>query len=115
MNAIVKFVLNRVAVHNVNCAIQLTKLYGVDVSGLPENFPAKMNQIKSTSSLSIVTGFGIANRKMAAQASQYADGFLVGSLFVKVIAEGIISKIALTRLAQSLNPHYPQLTTHHRS
>lgn len=73
---------------------------------LPENFPAKMNQIKSMTSLPIVTGFGIANRKMAAQALQYADGFVIGSLFVKAIAEGI-SKNALTRLAQSLNPHYP--------
>ncbi len=81
---------------------------------LPENFPATMNQIKSTTSLAIVTGFGIANRKMAAQALQYANGFLVGSLFVKAIAEGI-SKTALTRLAQSLNPHHPQPTTHHPS
>lgn len=72
-------------------------------SSLPTDFQQKIAAIKAVSTLPVVAGFGIANRAMAAEVLQYADGFVVGSLFVKAIAEGV-STAGLTQLAQSIDP-----------
>ena len=53
--------------------------------------------------LPVVTGFSISNRDMAAQALNYADGFVIGSLFVNAIANGM-SMDKLTQLAKSIDP-----------
>ena len=43
--------------------------------------------------LPVVTGFGIANQQIATQALHYTDGFIIASLCVRVIAEGITRKV----------------------
>jgi len=72
-------------------------------SSLPENFAENMRRIKQNTNLPIVTGFGISNKEMAGQAIKYADGFVVGSLFVETTAR-IKDYAELTRLAKSLDP-----------
>lgn len=72
-------------------------------SDLPENFESKVQIIKSNTTLPLVVGFGIANSEMAANVLKYADGFVIGSRFVKAIEDGI-SKQELSLLAKSLNP-----------
>jgi tryptophan synthase alpha chain len=69
----------------------------------PEDFIDKMREIKSHTTLPVAVGFGISNKTMAQKALEYADGFVIGSLFVKAIAEGK-SAAQLTELAQSLDP-----------
>jgi tryptophan synthase alpha chain len=70
---------------------------------LPEDFAEKMQIIKSIVDLPVVAGFGISQRPMAEQVLQYADGVVVGSLFVKALAEG--AKLSeLTQLARNVNP-----------
>lgn len=51
----------------------------------------------------MVAGFGISSRKLAALALKNANGFVVGSYFVKAINEGI-SPAGLTQLACELDP-----------
>lgn len=72
-------------------------------SALPADFTENIMRIKSQSSVPVVVGFGISNRDTAGIAIQYADGFVVGSAFVKAIAEGI-SMQALTTLAREIDP-----------
>lgn len=72
-------------------------------SELPEDLIEKIEQIKSVSSLPVVVGFGISNQEMAKSVIQYADGFVVGSLFVKAAAEKI-ELSQLTDLVSSIDP-----------
>lgn len=72
--------------------------------GLPADFAEKISEIKSLTSLPVVGGFGIASKADVAQVISLADGFVVGSLFVDHIANGM-SAAALTQLAQSLISH----------
>lgn len=72
-------------------------------SSLPDDFIEKMQTIKSQVRLPVVTGFGIADRDAAKKVLRYADGVVVGSLFVKALEDNI-SLEELTRLAQSINP-----------
>jgi tryptophan synthase alpha chain len=71
---------------------------------MPEGFAEKIQEIKSVSRLPVVAGFGISNVAMAKEILQQADGFVVGSLFVKALAEGK-SNEELTKLANSVTPH----------
>jgi tryptophan synthase alpha chain len=70
---------------------------------LPEDYVGKIEQIKSLSNIPVVAGFGISTKEMASSAIGCADGFVVGSLFVKAISEGI-SPSGLQQLAFNLDP-----------
>lgn len=70
---------------------------------VPSDLKEKLKMIKSVSSLPVVAGFGIANRDMAKAMLAYADGFVVGSLFVKAVAQGETPK-QIQILAESIDP-----------
>lgn len=70
---------------------------------LPQDVASKINLIKSMSDLPVVAGFGIADRVSAAQALSCADGFVVGSAFVKLMADRV-DPLALKKLAQQIDP-----------
>lgn len=72
-------------------------------SELPEDFRAQIEKIKSHIHLPIITGFGISNISSAKMALQQTNGFVIGSLFVDAIHQGLSTKL-LTQLAQSLDP-----------
>lgn len=46
-----------------------------------------MNDIKSATSLPVVVGFGISKPEHVRQVTQFADGAVVGSALVNVIAQ----------------------------
>lgn len=71
--------------------------------GMPEGFEADMQRIKKHSRLPVVAGFGIGSKESAQEALAHADGFVVGSLFVKAMNEDI-SSAELQSLATSLDP-----------
>ncbi len=71
--------------------------------GLPEDFAEKLTQIKSCVKLPVVVGFGLSDKKTTAAVLDHADGFVVGSFFVKAMEEGADAD-ALTKLAASINP-----------
>jgi tryptophan synthase alpha chain len=68
---------------------------------LPKDFQEKISTIKSIVDLPIIVGFGISNQATVDRVLQYADGVVVGSLFVKALEEGASPSI-LSKLAQSL-------------
>lgn len=72
-------------------------------STLPEGFAKQMSDIKVLTTLPVIAGFGVSNKAMSAEILQHADGFVVGSTFVKAIGDGIEDD-ALTTLAKSLDP-----------
>lgn len=55
---------------------------------LPDDFPERMAFIKENVNNPVIAGFGISNATDARTVLEYADGFVVGSYFVKAIAEG---------------------------
>lgn len=71
--------------------------------GLPDDFAERVSQVRSDCQLPVAAGFGIASRESARQVTQHADGFVIGSRFVKAIDEGQDYQ-ALKQLAQSLQP-----------
>lgn len=71
--------------------------------GLPDDFAQKVSQIQNDCQLPVAAGFGIASRESARHVIQHADGFVIGSKFVKAIDEGLDYQ-ALTQLAQSVQP-----------
>lgn len=70
-------------------------------SQLPEGFSEKIEEIKSSSKLPVVAGFGISSKSMADEVIQYADGFVVGSYLVDAMEKGIGQK-ELTELVRNL-------------
>ncbi len=68
---------------------------------LPDDFIAKMTVIKQYSPLPVVAGFGISNAATVKTVLQYADGFVVGSLFVQAVEEQKSTQ-EITQLARSL-------------
>lgn len=70
---------------------------------LPDDFIEKITLIKQSTHLPVVVGFGISNREMAQEIITHADGFVVGSRFVKALEDGILPKNLMT-LAAELNP-----------
>lgn len=72
-------------------------------SELPEGFDDKIKEIKSSSSMPVVAGFGISSRSMAEEVLKYADGFVVGSFFVSHIEKGCTGK-ELSDMAKNLKP-----------
>ncbi len=71
--------------------------------GMPEGFETDIQRIKTYSRLPAVAGFGIGTKESAKAAIAFADGFVVGSLFVKAMNEGI-SPTQLQFLATSIDP-----------
>lgn len=72
-------------------------------NAMPDDFADKLCEIKSLVEHPVVVGFGISNKEMSAEVLQHADGFVVGSLFVKALEDGV-SLTDLTKIAQSLVP-----------
>lgn len=72
-------------------------------STLPSDFSEKMQHIKSLTHLPVVTGFGISTAEAATSVLQYADGVVVGSLFVKAMDDGA-SPHDLEMIARRINP-----------
>lgn len=70
---------------------------------LPEDFTFHMARIRQKSALPIAVGFGIADRSSAGAALEAADGFVVGSAFVKLM-EKQADPQELKRLAESMDP-----------
>lgn len=70
---------------------------------LPQDVAAKIKLIKSICSIPVVAGFGIADRASAAQALSCADGFVVGSAFVKLMSDRV-DPHELKKLAQEMDP-----------
>lgn len=70
---------------------------------LPEDFSSKIEKIKQEISLPVVAGFGISNYEIASEVIQHADGFVVGSAFVKALIEKATPS-ELRLLAQSIDP-----------
>lgn len=72
-------------------------------SQLPDDFAEKMQILRTHAKLPIIVGFGIASREASSQVLQYADGVVVGSLFVKALEDGM-TLADLQRLAKQINP-----------
>lgn len=70
---------------------------------LPEDFAEKIAVIKQQVDLPVVAGFGIADVETAKKVLSYADGVVIGSLFVEAVAKGL-SANELTQFAARLNP-----------
>lgn len=70
---------------------------------LPSDLTARLTEIKANTTIPVVAGFGISDKKMAEKVLQFADGFVVGSRFVSAIAEGI-DATAMQKLVQSIDP-----------
>lgn len=71
--------------------------------GLPDDFSKNIQAIKSIAHLPVVVGFGISDHATAEEVLEQADGVVVGSLFVKALAEGCTSQ-ELQSLAQKVYP-----------
>lgn len=54
---------------------------------LPNDLASRINEIKEYSNLPIAVGFGVSNNDMVKKILHIADGAVVGSYFVKAIAE----------------------------
>ncbi len=71
---------------------------------LPSDYEEEIIRLKKYISLPIATGFGISTKEQAARAlAGKADGFVVGSAFVRAMGEKASSE-ELCQLAQSLDP-----------
>ena len=74
-------------------------LYYVTVTGITgqnsaniEYLKKSINEIKSSTNLPIVAGFGIKNRKDVEQISTFTDGVVVGSSIVNIIKDNLNDK-----------------------
>ncbi len=70
---------------------------------LPQQLAEKLKWIKSLVHLPVVVGFGVSNQNDAASILNYADGVVVGSLFVNAVAQGKTA-LELRTLAEKINP-----------
>lgn len=92
------------------CELSRGMIYYVTRSGttgvrddLPNDLKDRLRLIKSISKVPVVAGFGISNRDMASTMLGYADGFVVGSLFVKAVADGATPE-QITELVKEIDP-----------
>lgn len=72
-------------------------------NSLPNDYIQKIKSIKLHSDKPVVSGFGIGDKALAKQVLQHADGFVVGSAFVKAISDGA-SPADLQNLATEIDP-----------
>ncbi len=78
--------------------VSLTGVTGAR-KALPKDIASKIKSIRSVTDKPIAVGFGVSNPKQAAQLATVADGIIVGSAIVKIIAgktniAGRVSKFA---------------------
>jgi tryptophan synthase alpha chain len=71
--------------------------------GLPEGFKKRIKLIKQNSKLPVVVGFGVSSCQAAKKIIDVADGFVVGSLFVDAVNQGISAK-ELKKIAIKIDP-----------
>lgn len=72
-------------------------------SSMPDDLEDQISRIRKVTHLPIVVGFGISSKSSAKIALESADGFVVGSAFVKSIEESTKPK-HLQNLAKNLDP-----------
>lgn len=70
---------------------------------LPKDLAVNLKKIKCKTKKPVVVGFGIGSRKDAKEVLKHADGFVVGSAFVKLIEKKASFK-AITDKAKELKP-----------
>lgn len=70
-------------------------------SSLPAGLAEQLATVKQHSKLPVVVGFGVSDATMVRNILQHADGFVVGSYFMKALEEGA-SPTQLTQLTRSL-------------
>jgi tryptophan synthase alpha chain len=56
---------------------------------LPSSFSEKIELIKKETTLPVVAGFGISNKKTAEEFLKVADGFVIGSFFVNAVEKKV--------------------------
>ena len=72
-------------------------------NNLPEDFKKSLTVIKQNSKLPVVVGFGVSSCQIAKKIITIADGFVVGSLFVNAINQGVAAK-ELKKIAMKIDP-----------
>lgn len=70
---------------------------------LPPDFSHHIDRIRQVTNLPIVAGFGIADQISAKSVIDHADGFVVGSAFVNLMAINA-DPIELKKLAKTIDP-----------
>lgn len=97
----------RIATINQNCDSFLYYVCRNGTTGiksdLPLDYAQKLATIKANTTQPVVSGFGISDRQLSAQALEHADGFVVGSAFVKAITDGA-SPADLKTLTMNIDP-----------
>lgn len=68
-----------------------------------DDLSSQLSLLRKYFRIPIVAGFGIADRAAAKAAIDVADGFVVGSAFVKLM-ENRVDPVELTKLAQAIYP-----------
>ncbi|MBM4278380.1 MAG: tryptophan synthase subunit alpha [Deltaproteobacteria bacterium] len=82
-------------------------IYFVSVTGvtgmrekLPEELESLVEPIREESRKPVAVGFGISNPEQAQRVGRFADGVIVGSAIVKIIAENIDSSSLVEKVGQ---------------
>jgi tryptophan synthase alpha chain len=57
-------------------------------SALSNDAKHLVSRIRKASNLPVAVGLGVSNRDQASEISQFADGVIVGSAFLKLLLEG---------------------------
>jgi tryptophan synthase alpha chain len=70
---------------------------------LPDDFAYNLSRLRQQINIPVAAGFGIADRETALQAIEHANGFVVGSAFVKLMAQKADPN-ALKKLAMAIDP-----------
>lgn len=70
---------------------------------LPEDFASNLRRLRQDFNIPVAAGFGISDKTTAQQAIEHAEGFVVGSAFVKLM-EQKADPSALKKLAMSIDP-----------
>jgi len=70
-------------------------------NNLPDDFEHKIASIKCIVDLPVVVGFGISNRAMVRDVLKFADGVVLGSVFVKAL-EDDLNHQGLIKLAKDI-------------
>ena len=70
---------------------------------LPMEVAAALTKIRAKTQVPVAAGFGISTREQAREILKYADGFIVGSLFVEAMGKKVYPQ-ELTELAKKIDP-----------
>ena len=76
---------------------------------LPEGLGERVKHIKKHTHLPVAVGFGISNTETAEEVIKSADGFVIGSLFVKAIEDGA-TPLELKILCEQIDPRKEDAT-----